>query len=200
MASHTRNRRPSPRVLRRLLDYDPSTGLLSWKPRPVWMFAGQTTRQKESRAVTWNKRFAGKPAFETIDTQGYKLGRILIAKVMAHRIIMAMTFDAWPEDQVDHINGDRADNRLQNLRSVDAYGNAKNRPLSRRNTSGLLGVRYVKRTNRWHAAITSDGTIYFLGSYPNQEAAVAARAAAEKRFNFHPNHGRKNPCPLTATN
>lgn len=192
-------RNPSPRILRRLLDYNPSTGELTWRRRPVWMFAEHP--RSGSRACTarmWNSRYAGKPALYTTDTQGYKLGRILVNKQMAHRVIMAMVNDEWPPEQVDHINGIRGDNRLSNLRTVTAVENCKNKRITRRNSSGRMGVCRVRKTGKWRSSITEGGRVHFLGSFHKKQDAIAARIAAEKRFGFHKNHGRTGPCQ-TAT-
>jgi hypothetical protein len=96
----------------------------------------------------------------------------------------------WP-DCIDHINGDRSDNRLQNLRSVTVSDNNRNHPIQKRNRSGAHGVRHDARRNRWRAEITFEGKITFLGSFKNLDDAVAARLAAQKSLGFHENHGRR---------
>jgi hypothetical protein len=172
-----------PKVLAALLRYEPETGLLFWKPRPESMFP--TVRS----AAIWNARFAGKEAF-TAKVAGYKHGCILYKKVRAHRVIWAMTHGEWPQDDIDHINGDPSDNRLANLREVSTQENAKNSARPRDNTSGHMGVSWHAQNRRWRARIKHDGRSVSLGLFREKEDAVAAWRAAADRFGYHPNHGR----------
>ncbi len=95
-----------------------------------------------------------------------------------------------PSGEIDHINGDRTDNRICNLRDVTSAGNSCNRRRQDRNTSGVTGVAWDKRASRWQARIGLNGKQKYLGYFDSLDEAVAARKAAELELGFHPNHGR----------
>lgn len=169
-------------ILRSLLSYDPVSGRLTWVPRGVEMFS--TAEHQRG----WNARYAGKEAF-TANFCGYKCGGIFGKRYLAHRIIWLMQTDAWP-DEVDHISGDRSDNRWCNLRNVTGRENRKNQKLRSNNRSGVMGVIWDERRNSWRAQVRVDGTSKHLGYFPDLASAVAARASADCTHGFHPNHGR----------
>jgi hypothetical protein len=181
----------SVRLLHRLLSYNPETGLLVWKQRPNWLFAKHPKTFKRSTTATWwNTRFAGKPAINAVEGCGYRSGDIFCRKIRAHRVIWAMQTGVWPDGPIDHINGVRTDNRWENLRLVCNFENAKNQKRHKSNSSGVTGVVWHKRQRKWTAAIRADGIRMHIGTFENFEAAVSARAQAEKQLGFHPNHGR----------
>ena len=180
---------PSARVLRRLIDYDPATGEMRWKQRPAWLFApGKQTRAV--KAMSYNTRHAGGLAFTAVGTHGYLTGQCLGHHLLAHRIIWALVHGQWPVQKIDHINGDKTDNRLCNLRAVDNVGNAQNMRRSKANRSGATGVYWSAQRDCWHAIIHTQGRTRHLGFHSSFDDAIAARKAAERKYGFHPNHGR----------
>jgi hypothetical protein len=100
-----------------------------------------------------------------------------------------MTGD-FPEDQIDHINGVRSDNRWCNLRAVSRQENAKNKRTPSDNSSGVIGVCWDRREKKWRAEIQSGKVKHALGHFPEFSDAVAARKKAERDLEFHKNHGR----------
>ena len=85
--------------------------------------------------------------------------------------------------EVDHINGDKLDNRKMNLRLVSCQGNQANEKLSKNNTSGFKGVHWDKTKRKWGARIKVNYTGIFLGRYDNKiDAAKAYNQAALKHF------------------
>lgn len=170
----------TPELCRQLLRYEPESGKLYWRPRPREMFG--TLRSHR----TWNTRFAGQEAF-TATSRGYRVGCIEYVMVKAHRVAWAIHFGEWP-DVIDHINGDPADNRIRNLRSVPQTENLTNLARRSTNVSGVTGV--YRAGNRWSAEIKMAGQKRFLGNFRTLEAAAAARHEAEVEMGFHPNHGR----------
>ena len=183
---------PSRAQLRQILDYCPTTGKLHWRHRPTSMFAacGRLTAQQKAKA--WNARNAGREAFTANDGRGYRQGQVFKYHTTAHRVIWAWLHDEWPE-AIDHISGDKADNRQANLRAVNRSGNQRNLPTPRTNTSGMIGVRHRFRygkLGRWEAMIADNGKQVHLGSFRCATAALVARKAAERRLGYHPNHGR----------
>lgn len=175
-------------VARELLRYDPETGKLFWRERgPEWF---KTPGRAEQDARTWNRTFSGREAFTAGNGNGYRRGSLLDVKLYAHRVVWLMATGAWPAAQLDHINGDRSDNRLENLREATDAMNAVNKARADTNTSGVTGVSLCKRSGKWAAYIKRHRKKHHLGRYADLEDAVAARKAAERRFGFHPNHGR----------
>lgn len=165
---------PDTATLRSMFTYCPETGVLTWLPR-----------LDDPR---WNRVFAGKPA-GGVDGKGYVRIRTEGNNWNAHRVIWKLVHDEEPE-YVDHINGNRADNRLCNLRSVSKTENARNTRLKRHNTSGVSGVHWRTKDQRWAATIHHNGALVRLGQYRLFEDAVAARRAAEIKYGYHANHGR----------
>ena len=178
---------PTPETLRKLLSYDPDTGLLTWKRRPLEMFAG------ERAGKIWNTRLCGKPAFTSDTRNGYKQGMIFNKRYLAHRVVYATHHGAWPVNQIDHINGDKSDNRIANLRDVTNAENGRNTQIPSNNTSGHMGVAWDSRKCKWRSYIRAQGKNRHIGYFTDIEDAIAARAAAEVKYGYHPNHGRQQP-------
>ena len=175
-------------VLKKLLCYEPDNGKLFWKERDISFFqSGKQSAQHNCRI--WNAKFAGREAFTAI-SKGYRVGALLGQNYLAHRVIWALCFGTFPDNQIDHINGDRSDNRLENLRSVSNRENCKNQGSRSDNSTGVTGVYWFKRDSRWVASICADGTQIHLGYFDKFDDAVSARKAAERKYGFHPNHGR----------
>lgn len=189
MSAAARGKLPSAAVLRRLLDYDPATGVLTWRARGTDLFNETEGRSADHACALWNSRYAGTEAFTAADGSGYRSGCILHAHCKAHRAIWAIVTGDWPVDQVDHINGVRTDNRWVNLRAADNQANSRNRKLQSNNKSGRVGVSWDRRDGSWRAYISLDRRVH-LGCFDTFEAAVAARTDAEAKFGYHPNHGR----------
>ena len=166
-----------------LLEYDPQSGTLIWKPRDRSEFS------RDRLWTTWNKRWAGKEA-GTIGAWGYRVISIDHINFFAHRIAWLLANGSMPEGDMDHINGDRADNRIENLRSVDRSANLKNSSRRKTNRSGVTGVYWDKSRQQWLAKLNSNRKAVFLGRFDALDDAVAARLSANPEYGFHPNHGR----------
>ena len=173
----------SPDFFRCLLRCDADAGRLFWLSRPTSMF-----KSLEDWAA-WNLKFAGQEAFTAIQTGGYKCGRILGQNYMAHRVIWCVHFGTEPMEQIDHINGQKTDNRILNLRAVSPSYNMRNVPMKANNTSGVNGVYWDKKYNKWQASITVSGTHFRLGAFDCIHQAKLARQEANKRFGFTERHG-----------
>lgn len=127
--------------------------------------------------------FAGSP-----NSDGYLRVKINNVAFRVHRVIWLITYGEWPEGQIDHINGVRDDNRIENLRAVSVVGNQQNQHMRVDNTSGTTGVRL--ESGAWTAKIRVRGKRLHLGRFKSMEEAAAARKSAELLYGFHPNHGR----------
>lgn len=171
----TKRSLPTPEELRQLLRYDPETGKLYWKPRPDSSFATLNA------AGVWNARFCGKEALACVD-DGYRTGFLKGRRVRAHRIAWAIYYGEYPENQVDHINRVRSDNRICNLRASSGSENQWNTVTRSSSKSGLKGVRRNGSTGRWMARITVNGDRKYLGNFESAEAAHAAYCAAAQKY------------------
>lgn len=166
---------PTPEVLRQLLRYEPETGKLFWKTRPEHMFQSGTRPSADS-AIAWNNKFAGKEALYAIGTAGYPQGTVWCKNYRAHRVAWAIYYGRWPDGIIDHVNGDRTDNRITNLRDASLAQNMCNRPAPSDNKSGFKGVYWNSRENKWHVQVSFNGKRKSGGYYRNKEDAVRAYA------------------------
>jgi hypothetical protein len=137
-----------------------------------------------------NARDAGTSAFTSITHEGRFEGRILGEGYLAHRVIFLWMQGRWPDPEVDHVDHDPLNNKWDNLREATRSDNTRNMSMSKANTSGRAGVFWDRSRNKWAVDITIDWRAYRLGRYDTFEEACAARAAAEKLYGFHPNHGK----------
>lgn len=179
--------RPSPELLRALINYVPDTGELFWRVRTSEQFNAPTDAARRGQAKRWNAIHSGQPALNYIDGRGYLSGSVGSVKVLAHRAAWAIFFGEYPAEQIDHINGDKSDNRLVNLRDASATANLRNRSLLSNNTSGQVGVRFDK--GAWNARIGVGGKHVYLGRFQSFEEAVAARIKAQTEEGYSQRHG-----------
>lgn len=165
----------TPEQLRKLLRYDPDSGLLFWRFRDSSFF------RSDASAAAWNGKHANKIAF-TAEMIGYKVGTIFGRRHLAHRVAWAIYHGEWPADQIDHINGVRSDNRLINMRQSTQQENCCNMPRQSNNTSGYKGVRRYRDGVRWQAVINHLGKPLWLGLYATAEDAHAAYCEAAQKY------------------
>lgn len=178
---------PSPDVLRQLLRYDPETGKLFWLERTIQFFMGQTRPPKDGQKA-WNGRYAGKQAFTATDSHGYHHGAIFNVTHRAHRVAWAIQTSSWPDDEIDHINLAKNDNRWINLREATRTQNNRNLPGHRDTASGFKGVSWHSRDQLWVARICADRKQITIGYFKVAEDAQAAYAAESARL--HGKYGR----------
>lgn len=149
--------------LRSILDYNPDTGIFTRKV--------STSNSVKVGAV------AGCPG-----GGGYLLIMIQRRLHLAHRLAWLYMHGEWPKLTIDHINRNRSDNRIANLRDVSHKQNQQNKSKSSTNTSGHPGVSWYKPYSKWVAKIKHNYKHIHLGYFENLEDAVAARKAAEKLY------------------
>jgi len=126
------------------------------------------------------------------DCHGYLLVTVAGTKYRLHRVIWLMVQGEFPPEQIDHIDGNRANNCLSNLRAVSAQENSRNRARESRNKSGVTGVSWHSTQECWYSHIYANGKSVYLGSFDDKDEAIAARKQAEKIYGYHPNHGRSS--------
>jgi hypothetical protein len=167
---------PSMDYLHKRLRYEPETGKLFW-------------RDCDEMPKNWLSEHRNKEAFTATTNLGYKTGGIRRRLFKAHRVIWAMCKGRWPEKEIDHINGDRSDNRIENLREADRSGQGKNMAMRRDNKSGFSGVCFHKSSKKWVAQIYLDGVRVSLGYFKTKEEAAAKRKIALLEAGFSERHG-----------
>ena len=105
-----------------------------------------------------------------------------------HRLVWLYAHGSFPPDEIDHVNGIRNDNRVDNLRFSTRSENARNMAKPVTNTSGVKGVSWHKRSGKWQANIRLNGVLKYLGYFSDIEAAAQAYADASRRL--HGEFGR----------
>lgn len=112
-------------------------------------------------------------------------------RYQAHRIIWEMHYGSIPEGmEIDHIWHNKLDNRIENLRLVTPIENSRNKSKNKNNISGVTGVSWNKRDNKWNVYIGVNGKNKYLGSFSDFNQAVDIRKQAELKYQFHENHGK----------
>lgn len=172
-------------LVRELLHYDPESGFLLWKERPVRYFKSERARMR------WNNQFAGKRA-GTIKrkAQGYARRKLKIfdKEYFEHRIIWLLVTGEQAPDSIDHINRDATDNRWSNLRDGTVI-NPLSRSLYVSNKSGVSGVSWSKRDGKWLARVKAGNKYKFLGLHSDRMGAVEAVSQFRKSVGFDETHG-----------
>ena len=114
-------------------------------------------------------------------------------KYKAHRLAWLYEYGEFPNN-IDHINGDRTDNRIQNLRDVSKAENNRNLSIYKNNKSGHIGVYFDNRLKKYCANIRYNGKLIHLGVFTSIDEAIASRKGAEITLGFHENHGKGKQC------
>lgn len=147
--------------LRELLHYDPETGTFT-------------------RRVTTSSRAIAGDVAGTGNDRGYTRLKVNNRSYRAHRLAWLYMTGEWPELQIDHVNGDRADNRWANLREAAPHQNRANSKPTIRNKCGIKGVRW--HYGKWSVEITAKGIRHYIGRFNKLSEAAEAYAAAADRY------------------
>lgn len=152
--------------IRELLDYDPETGKFFWRTSKGHVAAGSVAGTKSSN--------------------GYLKIGIDGRQYYSHRLAWVYVHGVWPEHEIDHINGIRADNRIENLREASRQENMQNghSALKSGHSSGLRGVTWDKARGMWKAAVSHGNRHVFAGRFASCEDAHEAYLA--KKRELHP--------------
>jgi HNH endonuclease/AP2 domain len=153
--------------LKELLHYNQKTGIFIWKSSRKYIRSGTK---------------AGSPCragYTRIKVDGRLYG--------AHRLAWLYMTGQWPRSEIDHRNGDRGDNRIENLREATPGENCQNIAIYKNNTSGFIGVSWCERISKWRAGIRINKKQIWIGSYASPEAAHTAYCKAKtKHHKFNP--------------
>lgn len=161
--------------VKKFLSYDPILGELTWRASK-----GNRVRGK----------FAG-----GVDRDGYNYLVVNQRKYKSHRIIWLWWYGYYPENDIDHIDGDKTNNRIENLRETSDLCNCRNRGLRKDNKTGVPGIHWNERLGKWVAQITNLGARRHLGYFSTMREAVARRHAAEIEYDW-PNCQTTSPAFL----
>jgi len=126
----------------------------------------------------------------TICVQGYLVIQIDGVIYKAHRLAWLYTYGDWPREQIDHIDRDRMNNKILNLRDATAKDNSQNRTMSKNNKSGVNGVYWNKKMGKWHAQIRGETGNEHIGYFGNLIEAREARVAVQTDRGYSPLHGQ----------
>jgi hypothetical protein len=159
--------------IKECLDYNPETGAFFWKVRPLAHF------KSERRQRVFNSVYPGKPCGH-LSEEGYLVIRLSGFLYKAHRLAWLYIHGNMPTEWLDHINRNRSDNRIVNLRLASTELNAQNASVRSDNTSGVQGVSWHKASKKWVVQISKQGKPTHVGLFDSIKDAVAARAQAER--------------------
>lgn len=150
--------------------YNSKTGEVWWR------------RKKEDShyARGWNKKFAGKKAGR-VSFMGYWDVSIDNVRYRHHQLAWVYVTGKWPKDQIDHINGNKLDNRFCNLREASAAQNGWN-VRTNWNSSGLKGAHWNRNTGKYLAQIKVNGVRYSMGYHDTAKQAHQAYVAKAKEL------------------
>lgn len=167
-----------------LLRCDPEAGRLFWRERETRRieceFKGM--RRVVFANAHFNAAFANKETALCLNSRGYRFLGINGWSYTAHRVVWAMSTGDWPAMQVDHVNGDRTDNRIENLRLASARENSVNKKKKQSATSNYFGVYFRHDTNVFSAQIKDHGKRLHLGCFKSEEDAARAFDRAAMRI------------------
>ena len=157
----------------KMFSYDATTGKLHWKVNPA-------------------KHINKGDEVGCVNGDGYLVTNLKGKLFLVHIVIWEMFNGKIPKGMViDHIDHNRVNNRLNNLRLVTQQTNSKNLKMNKRNTSGCCGVTWSKKQGKWVAQMRCENVLHYLGAFDDWFDAVCARKSAEAKKGFHENHGRK---------
>lgn len=146
--------------IRKAISYDPVSGSLFWN----------INRGGSAKAGT----VAG-----TVNSKGYIVVGLFGKRYQAHRLAWFIYFGNWPVDQVDHVDGNKINNSIRNLREATNSENCRNRSIKSTNKAGYKGVSKLP-SGRFSSEISSSGNRVYLGSFDTAEHAHAAYCRAAK--------------------
>lgn len=182
--SHTLKPLPSFEYLHECLSYDEHSGMLTRKVRPISHF----NTEKSWKCAN---RYAGKlvdAIFTNKSGKSYYICTIDGENYYAHRIIYKMLYNEEPEE-IDHDDGNGLNNAKYNMGASDPSHNSRNHRISTRNSSGVVGVGWNKKAQKWVAEIGGK----FLGQFDDKEEAIRVRAAASVQQQYNKRHGEVRP-------
>ena len=168
----------SQEMLKERIHYDKETGFFTWLDVKV---NGKRMRNKRSGSINGGGYIQVRLS---LDGKSYAL--------FAHRLAWLYEYGEFPSGNLDHLNRNRTDNRITNLRIATTRENGRNRSMSSNNTTGHNGIGFSKARNKYHARIRVNYKQKHLGYFENIEDAAKAVKEARAHYGYHENHGQTN--------
>lgn len=134
------------------------------------------------------KRYAIGSEVGSIHNSGYRVLTLMGKKLQAHRVIWAIHYNSWPNGEIDHIDGDRLNNKLSNLRVVTRSQNMFNAKTKQNSSSGIKNVQWDNSSQSWRVRVRVNGKRYHVGRFT--EIEKAAEAAKEFMLKSHKQYAR----------
>lgn len=159
-------------LVKEFLDYNPENGVFKWRK-------GRAGTARKGTVAGW------------VLNNGYMHLELFAKPYKLHRLAWIYFYGNWPDGQIDHIDGNKCNNAISNLRVVGPADNTKNKRIYSCNKSGVSGVYWDKKAGKWRACIRVNRKLHNLGYFTDLNEAAVCRKEAEKRFGFHENHGNK---------
>jgi len=161
-------------LLKQFVHYDPESGIL------------RRTHALDRGHNRYEKDFIPK----STNPAGYLQLGLFKYPYLVHRLAFLYMVGRMPRE-IDHIDGVRTNNKWSNLREVDTATNHLNMGIPINNKSGVRGVYWYPRYQKWEVTITKNGEHFYLGRYESFEEAIEVRLKAEQEYGFHENHGKR---------
>lgn len=164
------------------------------EPFPLSFFEENIQYDENTGKLTWkvDRNYNAKAGDEcgSFDTRGYRQVNILGKVLKAHRVAWFLHYKVWPEQEIDHINCNKSDNRISNLRLVSRKEQIRNIRTRKDSKTQIKGVHYDKTRGNYQAFIHVDGKRKHLGRFSNSEDAHRAYCvAADAYYSEFANYG-----------
>lgn len=189
---------PTQKEIKQVLDYDKETGIFTWKKRSIDDF--RKAKYQKRCLDMWNLRHAGAQAGKDNGT-GYLVfklfGKTVLASRIAYIYVYGENIDGY---EIDHINRNKQDNRISNIRKCNRKVNVRNSGKRKTNTSGVVGVYYNNHKCKWVATIFINLKKKELCSSHDFNRVVLARYNAELKYGYIKDSGQSTAYEYLKTN
>jgi len=175
--------------VRAILDYDPETGVLTWKRRGPDSFVSGNRQSAEHKCNAWNAKFEGRIC-GCVNSIGYWQVTIHNKHYLGHRIAWLWIEGSWPKDEIDHADMNSVNNRWSNLREATRAENGWNKKKKGGSGSALKGACFDRARSLWTARGRREGKTICLGRFKTErEAHEAYLEFADKNYGIFARSG-----------
>jgi hypothetical protein len=178
-------------IAKKYTDYNPETGIFTWKKRDY--IDGEDPRYINR----FNRNMAGKVAAGR-HSEGYLIARIDGVNVKLHRLAWIYHYGVEP-DIIDHINGVRNDNRIENLRNIKKHENNWNQGIRKDNKTGYSGLHWNNQIGKWHVRLGHKNIAHHVGFFDDFDEALIERNKKIVELGYFDGHGNRPSHELNKT-